>query len=130
LSYSLGAIVVLAVALLGSMVHSSLALAQGSIHIGRKDAYVLMSSFHLHVLANLVMVFSQFVNFMLVCLHQWWMVSAKGRSSSSYFAYYQHIPLWIMRKMFSHAWQASICCMVPMEEFMRVNALIWMTQLT
>jgi hypothetical protein len=35
------------------------------------------------------------------------MVSAKGRTSSSYFAYYPHIALWIMRKMFSHLWHAS-----------------------
>jgi hypothetical protein len=55
---------------LGWMALSSLALAQGSIHVGRKDAYVLMSSFHLHVLPCLVMVFAQFVDLMLVCLHQ------------------------------------------------------------
>ncbi len=39
------------------MALSSLALAQGSICVGRKNAYVLMSSFHLHVSPNLVMVF-------------------------------------------------------------------------
>ncbi len=65
LSQSLSAVVVLAVALLGWMVLSSSALAQGSIHVGGKDAYMLMSSFHLHVLPNLVMVFAQFVN--LLC---------------------------------------------------------------
>ena len=41
------------------MALSSLALAQGSIHVGRTDAYVLMSSFHLHVVPNLLMVFAQ-----------------------------------------------------------------------
>jgi hypothetical protein len=44
-----------------------------------------MSSFHLHILPNLVMVFAQFVDLMLVCLHQRWMVSVKGRTSSTYF---------------------------------------------
>jgi hypothetical protein len=52
------------------MVLSSSALAQGSIHVGRKDANMFMSSFHQEALPNLVTIFAQFVNLMLVFLNQ------------------------------------------------------------
>jgi hypothetical protein len=96
LSSSLGVHVALAVALLSWMVLSSLALAQGSIHIGRKDAHVLMPSFCQHVLPSFVMVFDHFVNLVLDYLSQHWMVSATGRIFYSYFGYYPNFAWWIM----------------------------------
>ncbi len=67
---------------------------------------------------------------MLVFLHQHWTVSAKGRTSCSYFAYYPHIAQWIMRKMSRCGWHALIWSMAPMEDIMRFIALIWMTHWT
>ncbi len=87
--------------ILGWMVLSSLALAQESIHIERRDSCVLISSFHLHVLPSMVPVFAQFVDLMLACLNQHWMAFVKGRISLSYFTYYPHSAQWMTSRMSS-----------------------------